>query len=388
MSKLLVVVSAVLLVAGQPPPKQRIPIAGNADELAAFALAGFKDARNRLRSGVYRARGHLDRSHKPVYPIEGTIELFSVFDFDEHLFRFERMEPLWIPAENTGKKRTPNKVSEVDNTSTSSQTPSQMRLGRSGGKLIRANQMSVQWRTRTRQAVLDRVDSEAAAQIREFDIRLVGWANWGTLDHNVSWDEGLRFLQQPVHDAVIEDDTLYRLTWIDNHGGYYFSLWIDSQIGFSPVRYEQRERGPDGEGPWPAPNEVGQARWLKRTDVWVPTWSYQERRSGHVEHRELNFVWDSVNEDIDRSMFTWEELGLPKGTSVIDYRFGNPKLIGGVGASGPRAIPFSAKTSLPALRKATAKRAPSRMWLFVILNAIILLGIIGVLLAKRKQHRQ
>src|SRR5437870_4060737 len=61
------------------------------DPIVKFALAGFKDGRERLTRGIYTCRGSkIDKQQ--VGTLTGTLDIFAAFDFPKGLSRFDRTE--------------------------------------------------------------------------------------------------------------------------------------------------------------------------------------------------------------------------------------------------------------------------------------------------------
>ena len=58
-----------------------------------FLLTGMDDPRQRLRTGLYRASGRFISESKKVGRLDGSVRIFSAFDYDAEKFRFDRTEP-------------------------------------------------------------------------------------------------------------------------------------------------------------------------------------------------------------------------------------------------------------------------------------------------------
>jgi hypothetical protein len=310
-----VILVMLLLTPAAPPADTPASLNPEAEEVTDFVLAGIKHARDKLRSGVFRAWGHLDESARPEYPLEGDIEIFCAFDFDNGFLRFDRLEPMWwAPAASSGAKGASDAAKVVQD----------------GGKFVALPDRCVQWRTREKMVWIRRAQEKPTSITRPFDIRVLGLTNWAGLDFGVSWQDALRYIQAPPHDALAETK-VYRLVRVDQENGSRFDFFLDGEKGFSPVRLEQRERPPNSTGDWGEPSEVDEVTWAQKNGLWVPTSFYQEVRRPVRKRRELRIQWESVNEPVDEALFTWEGLGLPKGTLVVDERLGKPIKVAVVG---------------------------------------------------------
>jgi len=128
----------------------------------------------------------------------------------------------------------------------------------------------------------------------------------------------------------------------------YYSLWLDIEKGYLPVRYERSHTARHD-----LVTNESQTTWKLIGDTWVPeTCRITRRRLQPVPPAvvkpvvfSIAFAWESVNEPVSPADFTWEGLGLPLGTYVYDARLGkmNAIRVGRVGDKPPitRIVPTS-----------------------------------------------
>lgn len=290
-----------------------------AQQLARFVFAGLQDSRERLKSGVFRAAGYLEETTEEPR-LKGEITVFGAFDFAHGLLRFDRLEPMRVVRrfKEDGRKGRKKQGS--------------LELGQVGGRFVRTNNQSIEWHKDSRVAAIRPAREKAPGHIRPFDVRLVGLTNWGTLDAGETWESLFPELQRRVTAMVREGETFYRATWIYAEAGVKIDCWFDARQGFSPVRLEQRTRPVKNPGDWREASETGASTWAKVGEVWVPkTLSQETKSSGGSSRREISFQWENVNQGVENALFTWQGMGLPKGTQVIDRRLGRIVPVGIVG---------------------------------------------------------
>jgi hypothetical protein len=168
-----------------------------------------------------------------------------------------------------------------------------------------------------------------------FDIRIVGLMNRGTMSSKgASWDDVIKRFDNPLHDAVVEEKTRYRLSWYFPKFKVRQDIVFDAEKEFVPVRFEQR-LGVDPEKPLPEPREIAVVTWRQIEGVWLPATLRQVDSSGDESNlRELTFHWESVNKKVKDQLFTWQGLELPRGTRVLDVRSGKPIELGVASGEG------------------------------------------------------
>jgi hypothetical protein len=274
-----------------------------AEELARFAAAGFKAGRAQLKTGVFHATGTKELTHE-VPPLKTAVKIYGAFDFEKGSLRFDRDQQIWERVPTEDWKLVPFQ-----------------------GKFALVPDHSLQWTSDDKRTAFIGPPKKRYG-IRPFDVRLVGISNWGGLnDTGTDWPVVDRVFAQKVVAGVIEKGSLYHVGWATPN--FRFDVWFDSKRDFVPVRYEQIIGAADAKGVWPAPAGIGEAKWTKIEGVWVPSWFKQELKLTKSHYRqELTLERESVNKPVPASLFTWQTLGLPAGTRVVDTRPKEPIKVG------------------------------------------------------------
>ncbi|MGD9856865.1 MAG: hypothetical protein AB7U20_18105 [Planctomycetaceae bacterium] len=98
-----------------------------------------------------------------------------------------------------------------------------------------------------------------------------------------------------------------------------FEIWIDPRQGYQPIRYTVRVRENSESGKILEPNRTSETSWTQVKDVWVPkTVDLYSSAVRWDERLKLAITWESVNEPVPESWFTWEGLDLPEHSRVAD----------------------------------------------------------------------
>jgi hypothetical protein len=289
------------------------PVSGSRDDgrEAHALLAKMKTSRDLLKSGTFRASGRLftNRRSLGVQQPPSDFQIFSAFDLDKGLFRFDRTQDV---IRQTGADSVP---------------------GVEIGKYVRTPELAITWinpweyknRARATAVGIYQPTLKPPIMISPVDVRSIGLSLWDDFRAGTpftvcfeAWDKGSLIRVFPEANGV------YRLR-LERSGrlGTYVpqTLWIDERQGFSPVRLSYII--PTGEPGLPDQllSEC-QVRWKDEAGVWVPVSLHFERRvRGHLnEFCALRFEWISVNEPIPPKLFTADGLDVPIGTQVVDHR--------------------------------------------------------------------
>jgi len=351
-------VVASLLGVALPPAIAMGQLPSDPESLARFCLAGWVSNGDHWRSGEFRVAGHLKVSDEKS-PLDGPMELYSAFDLEAGLFRFERKEPIWkIPALDSNAAKNAN---------------APLILSHQGGKYISTPDKSIVWRDDGQVASIARPERRKVSAIMPFEIHLIGGQSWYFLDSTYyerpNWRGYVEALKEtPIAEAVVEEG-LVRLTWIDaatdaTRVDARQDLWLNPQQGFCPIKYMLRTRNVTLKADWPevAAREVTTARWEKRADFWIPMYCRQEEFGSSPRSREFNFQWISVNEPIDPKKFTLEALNYPESKEHVDFRLGRPVTV----------QPIERQLQISDLQPATAPRA----WLLGVNGCVLALIVI------------
>ncbi len=347
-ARLVLVVFGLIFFARTAP--RLLAADGDPQKLAQFVLSGYKDGRDRLRSGVFRAEGRVVKQPKQGQGIEGDVEIFAAFDYEKGLFRFDRTEPVILnipgikhlpPSDPTSKRQAPTK-SILDPS-----IKSQLYETKQIGKWIRTPSQSIRWvppwkfgdmRSASGVGILA-PDETPIREASPFDVRTLGLLYWHDLTVGRSFEAMLGFLQARSYvDSVAESKGLYRIRSRQTNGpdgpmSITSTSWFDETKGFAPTRLELRDPRVAGTAGRPddliTTSEVG---YEQISGAWVPT-SY--RIEDHTTEDKLSYEftlrWESVNQPVPPVYFTVEGLEAPKGTFVTDTRLGKPIMLSKLG---------------------------------------------------------
>jgi hypothetical protein len=157
------------------------------------------------------------------------------------------------------------------------------------------------------------------------DVRTLGLTNWGELMCGLTLDaQRKHWSSTTLSECTPDGDGIYRLTWNCEKGPVPIreALWIDVKRGYVPLKLESSCLRPKAKQ-WEI-NETANTTWKQINGVLVPVRAELSSRTGIARHAKILLEWKSVNEPIDRKIFAMEGLGLPDGTSVINYKLGTP----------------------------------------------------------------
>lgn len=344
---------------------------GSHSELCEYVITGFISHRENLRSGAFRAQGKVDQSAKAIYPVHGDVKVFSTFDYERELFRFDRTEPVWVRPEEGTSERIAQSEPRING---KVMLMLENRVVRTADEVMRWNETS-SGLTR-----VDRNDGQPERLSKPFDIRVVGFANWGTLDHDVPWKTIADYARRPVAEIDMESEGVYRVVWIDKDIRTRYVVWFDTAQGFAPIKYEQsilRSESPDK---WSSPVESGTAAWTLIDGVWLPQSYSQEKRdvaTNVLASRTLHFEWLSVNQAVDDDLFTVDGLAPEEASLVVNRTLGVPVAIRRPRVQDNREASANAIPAVPATQY--------RLWL-IVANLLIILVFVAVFLVKRARR--
>jgi hypothetical protein len=297
-------------------------------------LSEFKESREQLRSGIYRAFGTKRdgiTGDKRFPSYRGEVEIFSAFDHDRGLFRFDRSEPnLFEEDPSLPMRRVNVQLKYVRTPDVSLHVASGWQKSGVGEILVKPP------------------DAAPTEYLLPMDVRNLGAASWHAMSKGVPLEQVVRVLQRPrVVEVTSEDEGIVRFARLYGPNDSLKSVyWFDTRQGFSPIRFEFLERGRDGE--WQPPLTVNLVTWKDFDGVWVPealSIIDQQAGNGRVQSYDLQFRWESVNGSPPEELFRLESLQLERGTPIIDRRWGRPIVVGRVGDESPaQHVPPSPNT--------------------------------------------
>jgi len=324
------------LPADAATPQERDP-----QKLAQFLLAGMKDGRDRLRTGVFKAQGRVVKQNARGDGVEGEVDIFSAFDYELGLLRFDRTEPAkWrVPGFKSAPSRTPAAKKQAPIPSIPDPSlPVDIVLTKAIGKWVRTPSHTIRWVPpqdlgRVRSYTMIGIGPPNKSPIKEaspFDVRTLGLLYWHALAVGEPFDQiyGATVGRHYV-EVDVESRGLHRIRSQDAQ--ITTTTWLDETKDFAPVRLELRyPRAPGAAGRPNEPVMVSEVGYEQVSGVWVPT-SYRIEDhigKGNQLSYEFTLVWESVNQPVPPVYFTAEGFGVPKGTNVIDDRLGKPIITG------------------------------------------------------------
>jgi hypothetical protein len=259
------------------------------------------DNRQKLERGSFIATGRrlLDdwtiRSHA-----DGEVMIVGAFDSRKGLWRFDRSEPLPVPAP------LPDDPSAIP-----------LRLT---GKLIMTPDQNIRWsdmRAPAGAVVISRPEFAVALyEIAPFDVRSLGLLFWNRDSTLIGFEPVLKtWTDARLEEVAKESEHLFRITSSSGqNNAVRRTVWVDASRGFTPTRCEVAV----GSAP---PMFVSEMVWVQIHGIWIPK-KYRNERYGSqaAEIYDLSFKWTSVNKPIEDSLFTVTGLDLEKNTPVLERK--------------------------------------------------------------------
>jgi hypothetical protein len=304
------------------------PASGSRDDgrEAHALLARMKTSRDLLKSGTYRASGQFltNRRSLGAQQPQGEVQIFSAFDLDKGLFRFDRTQEV---IRQIGADSVP---------------------GQEIGKYVRTPELAITWVNPWQHNNMARATAVGIHQptikptilISPVDVRSLGLSLWDDFWACTPFTECYEAWDKDSLIGVFpEANGVYRLR-LERSGrrGTYVpqTIWVDEHQGFSPVRLSYIIPPAEPGLPDQLLSEC-QVRWKNEAGVWVPASLHFERLvRGHLnDFFALRFEWISVNKLIPQELFTTDGLDVPVGTQVVDYRAAPPRRRGQVKGLAP-----------------------------------------------------
>jgi hypothetical protein len=295
------------------------------DRLAQFVLAGVKHGASQLKSGAFRAHGRFQStSSRTGQQRIDELQIFSAFDFEKGLLRFDRVD------KDAASSQLPNSPprSFGPTTTRTRQIPTQPLLH--DLRLVRTPDRLIHWVGGNPSATIDLPTAKLAAGFGlRFDVRSLGFCNYPGL--RATFDELYPpLLRDPVDEAVEEANGVYRVSWLLAQGALRSRVWFDPSKDFAAIRMEESPRSTTLPHKVWEPTTVSDTTWTRVNNTWVPkTYHIEVRRRDQSlgESYDLAFNWEQVNEPVRRDLFTWEGMGLPEGTRIVDARLGRDRAV-------------------------------------------------------------
>jgi len=315
----------------------------NDPDIAIFAISAIDGNFSKLKSGIYHARGILEISRER-HSVEGAhradvfldeylvdqgwtsrserkLLFFSAFDYSKGQYRIDRRESAPL----------------VRNASDEMAGSIEPEMGRDSDaynlfKWVLVPDSSIRFRSGSiasgpQVAVVDVSAPRNISAFRPFlDIRSLSLISFDGLSRmGFPYDQWkLKMREDMVVDNATWQGDLLGITFrIKNDtpqdhplGLYRSRYWFDRSRDFMVSRRETFINLPDAK-----PSEWTESSWQNISGVWVPdsfraVRYYPERR----EELALSFSWETVDQPIPDSLFTWQRLDLGRGTKVLDAR--------------------------------------------------------------------
>jgi len=314
-------------------------------QMATFCLQGWKEGRDRLRCGVFTARGrHFSRGSGGYPDLDAPLEVFCAFDYDRNLFRYDAQKRVRMstgdPVVAAKRARAGRGFDDRDVTE----------------RFARGPRQSITWCSINahRVGLFAPSFSPRVKITADLDVRIVGLALWHSVISGVRYaDVGELLTKWDIEQVADEGDARYRCVWIhlDNRVKEETRriVWFDEGQGFAPVRSELRvaRRATAQFAATEFVEQESEATWSQINGVWVPrTFSIRPFRRpteghGFRERLDLTFDWSSVNERVDDQLFELASMGLPPDARITDMRLGTPVVLGRVAElqTAPPATP-------------------------------------------------
>lgn len=298
------------------------------DQNVEFWLHGMEDGRSRLRSGRFRATGHRIDLSIDSSPFERNLELEYTFDFTKDLLRIDWHEPA----------KTLQLSEDSFDESSQASIETLTRLGKSRirdrfSKYVRTQSYSLHWTSDSERVVFQHEpDNKRYLPLSRFDVRTPGLTVMRGFEDGISFDEINKLLLDQKIVNAIEDTAngFARIEWEINH--LRREIWLDQNRGYTPIHFTIRRRSGSQDKPnWQgAPIEEADLTWEKNGDVWVPkTYSHRQQVGQKlVSSFTIALQWESVNEPVDESLFTYERLNTPVKAQVVSDQLGQSVSVG------------------------------------------------------------
>jgi len=222
-------------------------------------------------------------------------------------------------------------------------------------------------------------------------INLYSWAFLYPHEHNQPWPEFVVALdriwknQDLKITGLEESEDVAVVQW--ENGGSVFTIRVDKTHDWTVSHFKSVVDRPEEYGGLTVELE-NNIQWEFHNGAYVPVSVQSYSYSGygadsHVKTSTVTFVWNSVNDPVDQSLFEEESLGVPQETIVVDYSLPTPAVVRRVGEDrAVRAQKFLAASGLNTIEQQPAVKS-NGVRVLLWLNALILCAIAVVFIARR-----
>jgi len=350
-------VVTLALPGAEKTPAKAVPLSDSQVRLADLCVQGMKDGRERLRSGVFRARGRrvVDEAllvgKGPLLP-ETKWEVYCAFDHAKELLRLDWVQPMpWV---RSPKEMDPKQAAANDLRAALGDGTAEVHMVTH--KYVRTPRHGLAW-TSGSQHVLNQSPPGDAWKHRPagLDVRALGLLLMVDFDKGKGFPAVVNNLAKMEFTEVGEDDKgLCHLVCVfGKDKELQRQLWLDRTNGYTPVRHELRYLDRSGPVPtWQAkPRETSEVTWEQVSAVWIPrTFSLTlERAPGVKASVELAFEWEAVNQPVPEEQFTPDGMDLPPRTQIVSWELGKPVVLGYTGKKLERSTDSTPPPGTPSL---------------------------------------
>jgi hypothetical protein len=303
----------------------------------------------------------------------GPVELFSAFDYEKKLLRFDRKEQLLAGTIMGGD--------DDKNPSHQAPVPSEQ-----GGKLVLTPTATDIWHLGDSMAITYPPEKDVSRSVRPFDVRAVGLYDWLGMMKGYSFEQMYSTYLKMAVDSVEEKGRVHKLILLAPAGrrAMRIEIWLDATRGFSPVRMQRCFRsGNSPTGQWSHPDVIVETAWDEQNGIWLPkSWkiaSYS-RDSRLIERYDLAFEWQSVN-SVSSELFEKDGFSLKQGTYHVDLTGDRPIITDIVGGGKPPTLHEVGTTDK--LGKGT--QASKRRIATIAMGLVAMAAVVGLFCLRRRR---
>lgn len=376
--------ASLVLTSAQEAPAMTVPLRGEQVQLAILYVQGMKDGRERLRSGVFRARGRqLDNSPELVdksgSPFENKFEVYCVFDFARDSLRLDWDAP--VRSLRSSKGTSSKQSSDVE--SRAALDAGEFDMHNRTDKYVRTPKCSLHWTSNSPHTLFQLSPEDAwKHQPSGLDVRALALLLMADFDAGRGFNDVLHYLAKAEIAEVADDDKgVSHLVWVfGKEKQLQRKLWLDRTKDYAPFRQELRYRVRRGQtSVWEAtPREICEVTWERKSGVWVPqTFSLSQELAPYQKSRvEMAFEWEAVNKPVDDNLFTSAGLGLPMKAQIISMQLGKPIHLGYVGGEDQQP---NQPTPLPTSPNSRIRLAVA------LVSLLLLVALVSILLLRHRR---
>jgi hypothetical protein len=241
-----VVLSIIAFTGG--PEVETVPLGADAPS-AQTVLLKLREGRDQIRSGCFRARGRLVKADRVALDeerkLEGDVEIFSAFDIDRGLIRFDRTEPVVRKVPNPGAVIGHDRFYDQE-----------------VAEYIRTPQFAMTWVKpwsfndfgMMTQVGIYPPTIKNPTYFSPFDARSIGICLWHEFKEGRSFEKTFDIWTQDRWVTVeAEPDGILHLVLDRAASGQSgpLHLWIDEKRGHSPIRLHCQDAATGGRRPEP-----------------------------------------------------------------------------------------------------------------------------------------